>query len=92
MSSSFAPANHRAMPGVRASRRVMPFPPAPKSVRVLSVFSEGSPDASQAGNGTTGFGHALATSCAVWILGITLLSGFALVAVFWGKIWNQLSN
>lgn len=44
-SSSFAGANHQPVPNSSSgrARRLSPFPPAPKSVRVVSVFSEAQP-------------------------------------------------
>lgn len=88
--SSFASTNARPVSGVNPSRHAMPFPPAPKSVRVLSVFDEGTLDSPHMCPDPTGVAQSRHAPWALWLLGITVISALILAAVFWERIWNQL--
>lgn len=87
---SLAGTNHQAITGTKPASRTSPFPPAPKSVRVLRVFSHdqperapehfGGPDA-QASRGTTKW---------LWVLGFTAILGLVFAAIIGARVWNQL--
>ncbi len=85
MASSFVGTNSRTLTsGTRPSRRASPFPPAPKSVRVLSVFNEGVPEVPLPEHAPPTSQYRQRASWALWFLGITVISGLILAAVFWG--------
>jgi len=99
-SSSFAGANHRPMPisapasvsGPLRAARAEAFPPAPKSVRVVSVFDEG---LSARVADQKSLGNSIRPSQLSWgliLAGITAFSGLALAAISAARIWNQLGK
>lgn len=88
MASSVASTNSRPLASASPSRRSSPFPPAPKSVRVLSVFNEGGPDSPQVCPAPTGEADGQNSVWTVWhlgIAGIALISGLLLAVAFWGR-------
>jgi len=72
------------------ARRLGQFPPAPKSVRVVSVFSEAQPMRTAERPASAKPQMRSALPWAFWLLGFTVISGLALAAIFGTRFWNQL--
>jgi len=90
--ASYAGANHQPMPNSHASapRRLSPFPPAPKSVRVVSVFSEAQPSSTPASPISAQPEATQNASWVLWLIAITVLLGLVAIAVARFRVWNQL--
>ncbi|MCE9632120.1 MAG: hypothetical protein K8S94_15570 [Planctomycetia bacterium] len=89
---SLASTNRQPITGVKPVGRLNPFPPAPKSVRVVSVFSEEQHELSPAGRvGECPRSHHGAL-WSLWLLGITVFAGLVIAALFRAHLWNHLSN
>lgn len=92
--ASYAGANHQPIPSSNSSRarRRDQFPPAPKSVRVVSVFSEdqpaGTPEAPA--NATPEAAHNV--SWVLWLIAITVFLGLVAIAIARTQVWNQLGT
>lgn len=92
--ASYAGANHQPIPSSNSSRarRRDQFPPAPKSVRVVSVFSEaqpaGTPEAPA--NATPEATHNV--TWVLWLIAITVFLGLVAIAIARAQSWNQLGN
>lgn len=90
--ASYAGANHQPIPSSNSSRarRRDQFPPAPKSVRVVSVFSEaqpaGTPEAPA--NAIPEATHNV--TWVLWLIAITVFLGLVAIAIARTRIWNQL--
>ena len=90
--ASYAGANHQPMPNSHASapRRLSPFPPAPKSVRVVSVFSEAQPSATPDSPASPKPKAHQAGSWPLWLLVITVFLGLVVMVLARTQVWNQL--
>ena len=90
--ASYAGTNHQPMPSSNSSltRRRDQFPPAPKSVRVVSVFSEAQPSGTSElpANATPEATHNV--SWALWLIALTVFLGLVAIAVARSQGWNQL--
>ena len=90
--ASYAGANHQPIPSSNSSRarRRDQFPPAPKSVRVVSVFSEAQPASTSElpANATPEATHNV--SWALWLIAITVFLGLVAIAIARSQVWNQL--
>lgn len=89
---SLASTNRQPITGVKPAGRLSPFPPAPKSVRVVSVFSEEQPEldsASRVGDCPRSHRGPL---WSLWLLGITALAGLVIAALLRAQLWNHLRN
>lgn len=91
-SSSFAGANHQPIPSSSSgrARRLSPFPPAPKSVRVVSVFSEAQPSSTPASPISAQPEATQNASWVLWLIAITVLLGLVAIAIARSQVWNQL--
>jgi hypothetical protein len=90
--ASYAGANHQPMPNSHASapRRLSPFPPAPKSVRVVSVFSEAQPIATLDSPASPKPKAHQTGSWPLWLLAITVFLGLVAMVLARSQVWNQL--
>jgi hypothetical protein len=92
--ASYANANHQPIPSSSFSsgraRRLSPFPPAPKSVRVVSVFSEPQPIATPDNPASPKPETHHAGSWPLWLLAITVILALVALAVARSQVWNQL--
>lgn len=95
-SPSYAGSNHPAMPSSSpgSARQLSPFPPAPKGVRVLSVFSEGQPALAPDSPATASANPRarLVSPRALWLLGLMVISVLVFAAIFRAQLWNQLGR
>lgn len=85
---SLASSKHQSIAGTKSAARLSPFPPPPKSVRVLSVFGE-----EPAGNFSEARSGQIARissrpSWRVWLIGITVITGLAVATVIVARLWN----
>lgn len=92
--ASYARPNHQSMPSSHPSpaSRLSPFPPAPKNVRIVSVFGEPqrSPTAdSRAIPKPTGSHN---VSWALWLIAITAFLGLVAIVIACSQGWNHLGN
>jgi hypothetical protein len=90
--ASYAGANHQPMPNSHSSapRRLSPFPPAPKSVRVVSVFSESQPSVTPDSPASPKPETRQAGSWPLWLLAITVFLGLVAMVLARSQVWNQL--
>jgi hypothetical protein len=72
------------------ARRLGQFPPVPKSVRVVSVFSEAQPVRAIESPATSKPERCSALPWALWFLGFTVILGLVLTALFGARFLNQL--
>jgi hypothetical protein len=88
----YAGANHQPIPSSNSSlaRRRDQFPPAPKSVRVVSVFSEAQPAGTPEVQASATPEAAHNFSWALWLIAITVFLGLVAIAVARSQGWNQL--
>ena len=89
---SIARTNHSPISSAKPAFRHSPFPPAPKSVRVVSVFSEGQPEHTPDSRASKSMRSHRGSLWALWLLGITAFLGLVIAALFWAQLWNHLSN
>lgn len=89
---SLASTNHQPISGAKPAVRLSPFPPAPRSVRVLSVFSECQPERAPDCGSSEALRSRRASLLALWLLGITVISVLVIGALFRAQLWNHLSN
>ena len=93
--ASYAGANHPSMPssatssGSSTTRRLGQFPPVPKSVRVVSVFSEGQQVSAPDSPAGTKPEAKHAPAWAPWLLGIIVILGLIAMAFVRSQFWNQ---
>ncbi len=90
--ASYAGANHQPIPSSNSSRarRRDQFPPAPKSVRVVSVFSEAQPAGTPEVQASASPEAAHNSSWALWLIAIAVFLGLVAIAVARSQGWNQL--
>ena len=91
-SSSFACANHQPVPSSSSgrARRLSPFPPAPNSVRVVSVFSEAQPSVTPDSPASPKPETHQAGSWPLWLLAITVTLALVAMLLARSRVWNQL--
>jgi hypothetical protein len=90
-SSSFAGTNQPlSSSSSRPARRLGQFPPVPKSVRVVSVFSEPQPSPTLDSPATLKPESHSGLAWALWLLGFTVILSLILAAIFGASFWNQL--
>jgi hypothetical protein len=73
-----------------SARRLGQFPPVPKSVRVVSVFSEAQPVRPVESPASATPETRSVPPWALWLLGLTVISGLTIAALFGARFWNQL--
>ena len=90
--ASYAGANHQPIPSSNSSRarRRDQFPPAPKSVRVVSVFSEAQPPGTSEVPANATPEATQSVSWALWLIAITVFLGLVAIAIARTQVWNQL--
>lgn len=90
--ASYAGANHQPMPNSHASgpRRLSPFPPAPKSVRVVSVFSEPQPGPTLDSAATPKPKASHSVPWQLWLIAITVFLGLVAMMLARSKVFHQL--
>lgn len=89
---SLARTNRQPITGVKPAGRLSPFPPAPKSVRVVSVFSEEQHELSPSSRVSECLRNHRGPLWSLWLLGITVFAGLVIAALFRAHLWNHLSN
>jgi hypothetical protein len=87
---SLASTNHQAITGTKPASRKSPFPPAPKSVRVLGVFSHDQPEQAPERLGGADAHASRGASKWLWALAFTVIIGLISAAIFGARFWNQL--
>ena len=90
--ASYAGANHQPRPNSHSSvhRRLSPFPPAPKSVRVVSVFSESQPSPVPDSAATPKPKARQSVPWQLWLIAITVFLGLVAMVLARSQVWNQL--
>lgn len=95
-SSSFAGANRQPIPTTSSSsgraRRLSQFPPVPKSVRVVSVFSEPQPSSTPGSPMSPQPEAGPSAAWPLWLLGFIVILGLAAMAFARAQFWNQPGN
>lgn len=92
-SSSFAGANQPlSSPSSSPSRRLGQFPPVPKSVRVLGVFSHDQPERAPERLGGPDAQSNRTASRWLWALGFTVILGLVFAAIFGARLGDYLGN
>jgi hypothetical protein len=90
-SSSFAGANQPLSSSSSSpSRRFGQFPPAPRGVRVVSVFSEPQPSPTPDNPVTLKPEARSLPPWGLWLLGFTVILGLVFAAIISARFWNQL--
>jgi hypothetical protein len=87
---SLASPNHQAITGAKPASQISPFPPAPKSVRVLSVFSHDQPERAPE---RLGGPHAQVSRSVprwLWALAFAVILGLILAAILGARLGNYL--
>jgi hypothetical protein len=89
---SLASTNHQTITGTKPASRKSPFPPAPKSVRVLGVFGHDQPERVTERLGGPDAQTSRGTSRWLWALGFTVILGLISAAIFGARLGNYLGN
>jgi len=89
---SLASSNHSPIASAKPAGRLSPFPPAPKSVRVVSVFSEGQSEHPADSRTSNDLSVRRDSLWALWLLGLAVISGLLIAALFRGQLWNHLRH
>jgi hypothetical protein len=76
--------------GASTARRSGQFPPVPKSVRVLGVFSQDQPELAPERLGGPNAQADRGTSIWLWVLGFMAILGLVFAAIMSARFWNQL--
>lgn len=91
--ASYAGANRQPIPHANSSsssaRRRGQFPPVPKSVRVVSVFSEAQPSPTPDSPASPQPEAAPSAAWPLWLLGFIVILGLAAMAFARAQFWNQ---
>jgi len=89
---SIASTNHQAISSAKPASRKSPFPPAPKSVRVLGVFGHDQPEQVPERLGGADAHASRGTSKWLWALAFTVIIGLISAAIFGARLWDYLGN
>ena len=87
---SLVSTNHQAITSTKPVSRISPFPPAPKSVRVLSVFSHDQPERAPERLGGPHTQVRRSVSRWLWALAFTVILGLIIAAILGARLWNYL--
>jgi hypothetical protein len=89
---SLAGTNRQALTGTKPASRKSPFPPAPKSVRVLGVFSHDQPERAPERLGGPDAQASRTASRWLLALGLTVILGFVFAAIFGARLGDYPGN
>lgn len=89
---SLASTNHQAITGTKPASRKSPFPPVPKSVRVLGVFSHDQPERAPERLGGPDAQANCTASRWLWALGFMAILGLVFAAIFGARLGDYLGN
>ena len=92
--ASYAGANHQPVPSSNSGlvRRRDQFPPAPKSVRVVSVFGEPQSGPAPDSAATPKPKASNSVPWQLWLIAITVFLGLVAMMLARSKVFHQLGN